>query len=121
MESKMTVAIKKTVDENPYQSPATNDLSPAGKRNWLHVNIPPHVLGILLLLGILQYWIFAFVFAVWGIVDFSITVLYALYIMHLVHWSSVGGLVGFAISKKKWRGSLIGIIVGLILTAMLTL
>ena len=41
------------------------------------------------------------------------------FVSYFIHWSSVGGLVGFALSRKSRGGILIGAISGAILAALL--
>jgi hypothetical protein len=41
------------------------------------------------------------------------------FVSYFVHWSSVGGLIGFALSREGRGGILIGAIMGAILSAIL--
>jgi hypothetical protein len=105
-------------DENPYRSPDGIDQSAPTKRPWWQIDVPPYTLAILFLLGILQYWgiglleIYGFASHVSRVVDLG---------MYYFHWSSVGGLIGFAVSRGGWRGSLLGAIIGLFLSQVLML
>jgi hypothetical protein len=38
---------------------------------------------------------------------------------YFVHWSSIGGLIGFALSRRDGRGSLIGVITGATVSVLL--
>jgi hypothetical protein len=103
------------ISENPRQPPAEAVLPTAQRRRFWQNDIPPYMVALLFLLGILQYWTLGLLMANGFVgLDFPRAASFATY---LVHWSSVGGLIGFAVSKK--RGSLIGAIVGLILSVTL--
>jgi hypothetical protein len=116
MESEMAVEEKRDAGENPYQSPTMTDLPPMNRCRWRQADIPLPILGILLVLGILQYWGIPLLIMYGFVHDISPVVAFAVY---FVHWSSVGGLIGFAVSKKRGRGIFVGAIVGLILSAVL--
>jgi hypothetical protein len=104
-------------DENPAHPATTTDPPPTSKCHWWEADIPPYILASLILLGIVQYWGLGFL-AVSGFVsDVSNPILG--FASYFVHWSSVGGLIGFAVSRNGGRGSLIGAITGAILSALL--
>ncbi len=117
----MAAEEERMLDENPYHPPITTDPPPTSKRYWWEADIPPHILVSLLLIGIVQYWGLGLL-AVYGFVSdvphpiLFVTCAFATY---FVHWSSVGGLIGFAVSRKGGRGSLIGAITGAFLSALL--
>ena len=95
----------------------------ASDRRWWHVNIAdirPKVLAILFVLGILQYWAIGLACCYLDISDtgspdsgrFQ-------FVSYFTHWASVGGLIGFAVSRNRRRGGLIGAVIGLVLSAVL--
>ena len=94
-----------------------------GKGRWWQMDIAdirPKVLAIVFLLGILQYWAIGLL-CVYGYicesqVPFGVALAFASY---FTHWSSVGGLIGFAVSRNRRRGGFIGAGIGLILSAAL--
>lgn len=77
------------------------------------------MLAILFLSGILQYWAIGLLLVYGFIGDGSHIALD--FLSYYAHWSSVGGLVGFAVSRRGIRGSLIGAIIGLTLAEALRL
>ncbi len=103
-------------DESPSHS-ATTDPPPTSKCPWWEANIPPSILASLFLLGMVQYWGLGFL-AVYGFISDVPNPILG-FVSYFVHWSSVGGLVGFAVSRNGGRGSLIGAIIGAILSALL--
>ncbi len=92
--------------------------APKPKLRWLQETVSPKQLVILFLVGILQYWVIGLL-CVYGFI--SDPPRRVDWVMYLVHYSSVGGLIGFALSKNGLRGSLIGAIIGLVLAAGLVL
>jgi hypothetical protein len=78
------------------------------------------MLAILFLFGIAQYWALGLlgIYGFFGDGSHFILVRVA-FISYFAHWSSVGGLIGFAIARKGSRGSVIGAITGLFLSAIL--
>lgn len=72
-------------------------------------NISPHVCFVVCLFGILQFWTLMPL-----ICDIPPAVAFASY---FIHWSSVGALIQFALSKK--RNMFLGAITGVILSALL--
>ncbi len=113
----MAAEEERMLDENPYRPPITTDPPPTSKRYWWEADIPPHILVSLFLIGIVQYWGF-WLLAVYGFVSDVPHPILA-FAIYFVHWSSVGGLIGFAVSRKGGRGSLIGAITGAFLSALL--
>jgi hypothetical protein len=83
------------------------------KRHWWNVDIadiPPKGLAILFLLGILQYWAIGLLCCCCPQLEFTnsqFLVAFAL-LSYFLHWSSVGGLIGFAVTRNRRRGGLIG-------------
>lgn len=73
------------------------------------------ILLTLCLLGIVPYW---FIGAIGGYVIDKIPDRLGL-ILYLVHWSSVGGIIGFAISRKGIGGIIIGEIISAIVALVL--
>jgi hypothetical protein len=97
-------------DENPYRSPDGITQSASTKRRWWQVDVPSYALAILFFFGILQYWGIGLLMIYRVVGHFSQLVDFGTY---YVHWSSVGGLIGFAVSRGGWRGSVIGAVIGL--------
>jgi hypothetical protein len=84
----------------------------AGRRVW-QVNVAPKFLAVLFSVGILQYWSI-FLLGFIGVYDHMP---YALgFGIYFVHWSSVGGLIGWLVSKNRVRGGLFGALLGLLLS-----
>jgi hypothetical protein len=79
------------------------------------------MLALLFVFGILQYWALGLL-GVYGFLGdwrpSRVTVVVD-FLSYFAHWSSVGGLIGFAVSRNGLRGSVIGATVGLILSAIL--
>ncbi len=99
--------------ENPYRSPdETGSLPPSTPRT----EIPPIVVLSLCLLGIAVYWGSGLLMAYGIVKEPSHTVNLLLY---YVHWSSVGALIQFTLSKK--HRILLGAIIGLVLSEILML
>ena len=93
------------------------------KPRWWRIDIAeisPRDLAILFLIGILQYWGIGLlcVQAEICFTDSRFLVAFA-FVSYFTHWSSVGGLIGFAVSRNRRRGSLIGAGIGLALSAAL--
>jgi len=78
--------------------------------------MPPLVVVIFFLFGILQYWLIGFMWFSDFINGLSHPVV--AFTTYFFHWSSVGGLIGFAVSRKGGRGTLIGAVTGAILSAI---
>jgi hypothetical protein len=98
--------------------PATATVpTPVGKIHWWETPLPPSILASLLLLGVTQYWGLGYLAVTGSVGEVSKPILG--FASYFVHWSSVGGLIGFAVSKNSGRGSLIGAITGAILSALL--
>ena len=95
---------------NPF---TRNDGSTA---HWWQTEVPPLIVLTLCLLGILLYWSVGLL-EVYGIIN--VTSWKVAVILYYVHWSSVGGLIQFALSKKN--RVLLGAIMGLILSQLLML
>ena len=106
------------MDENPYRSPNAIVQSGATQRRWWQLDDPPYALAILFSLGILQYWGCGLLLSDRVLRDLPLGVALGMYYLH---WSSVGGLIGLAVSRRGWRGSLIGAAIGLILSQVLML
>ncbi len=83
------------------------------------IDVSPRMLAILFLVGVLQHLAIGLLLGVGLMVNRSHTHLGS--ISYYVLWSSVGGLVGFAISRKGVRASMIGLFAGLILAEILRL
>jgi len=96
---------EKQAEPNPTRPCLPND-----------IDIPPFALALIYLLGVLQYWGIGLLLVNGLVGDVPDRAAFASY---FIHWSSVGGLIGLAISRKGVRGSLIGVFVGLILSAVL--
>jgi len=86
------------VDENPYRSPESADPTPPSGRRWWQATVPPGVLAVLFMLGILQAPTLA-LFAAYGLIG-RVSPLAAGASLY-VFCASVGGLIGFALSKKR--------------------
>jgi hypothetical protein len=108
---------------NPHSSSNSGPLPPS-QRRWWRADVSPKRLAVLFLLGILQHWAIGLL-GVYGFLgdgrDLPVAVERLVFVSFLVHWSSVGGLIGFAVSREGIRGSVIGAIVGLILALGLML
>lgn len=103
-------------DEN-LSHPADTDPAPNGKHHWSEAPIPPSILASLFLLGVVQHWGLGYLAVTGSVGDVPYTILG--FASYFIHWSCVGGLVGFALSRKGRGGILIGAITGAILAAML--
>jgi hypothetical protein len=103
-------------DEN-RSHPAATDPAPTSKCPWSEAPIPPSILASLFLLGVVQHWGLGFL-AVHGFISNVPNPILG-FASYFGHWSSVGGLIGFALSRNGGRGSLIGVIIGAILAALL--
>jgi len=93
--------------------------SPKEHRWWqkdLPTQVPPHVLLALCLLGIGVYWALGPLVAYGFLAEPSRKVILALY---LIHWSSVGALVQFALSRRDRPRIVLGAIVGAIASIVL--
>lgn len=101
-------------NENPFRSPNSSPL-PAREQHWWRADVSPKVLAIIFLFGVLQYWMLGLLFVYGFVNDVSHVVL--AFESYFAHWSSMGGLIGFAASRKRVRGGLIGAAIGLILAA----
>lgn len=104
-------------DENRSHLTTTTDPAPTSKTHWWEAPIPPSILASLFLLGMVQYWGLGFLAVNGSEGDVPNPVLG--FVSYFVHWSSVGGLIGFAVSRNSGRGCLIGVITGAILSALL--
>ncbi len=104
-------------DENRSDPANATDPAPNGKIHWWEAPIPPSILASLFLLGIVQHWGLGFL-AVTGSVSGASHLILG-FISYFIHWSCVGGLVGFALSREGRGGILIGVITGAILAALL--
>lgn len=100
---------------NPYRSPEVDsaDLDRLRKGG----DIPPSILAGLALFGIGQYWALGLL-AVFDVPGYASHPILA-FGSYFVHWSSVGALVGFAVSKRGGRGTFLGAIAGAVLSAIL--
>ena len=77
-------------------------------------------LAILFLFGILQYWAIGLLFICSVIPDTQVPFGVGLaFVSYFMHWSSVGGLIGFAASRNRRRGGFIGAGIGLVLSVAL--
>jgi hypothetical protein len=85
------------------------------KLPWWRVEIPPVIVVSIFLFGILQHWLI-------GIIPITADTMPEISrcIGSLAGFgSSVGGLVGFAVSRKRGRGALVGALTGAIVSAAL--
>jgi hypothetical protein len=109
------------VRENPYRSPSVSPL-PSNERPWWREDISPKTLGVLFLLGVLPYWSLGFLVSEGLVGDFRGAVWIRLSCLsYFAHWSSAGGLIGLAFSRKTTTGGLIGAAIGLLASAVLML
>jgi hypothetical protein len=112
----MTSEDVRTTDDTPSRAPIDADAHVPGRRRWWQSAVTPHMLAILFLLGFLQYWVLGLLLVYDVVSDFPRAVAFNSY---FAHWSSVGALIGYAVSRKRIRSSVIGAIIGLILSAVL--
>lgn len=100
-----------------------SDSPPPSKRRLWQMDlaeIPPKTLAILFLFGFLQYWVIGFLCG--GLpTEFMISRFFVAFgfVSYFMHWSSVGGLIGLAVSRNRRRGGFIGAGIGLVLSAAL--
>jgi hypothetical protein len=109
---------KPAIGEDPCSSPIGADPSSPSKQRWMRADVSPKMLAVLFLIGILQYLVFGLL-GVYGFLGDGPHVARIDFISYFAFWSSVGGLIGFAVSRTGVRGSVIGAITGLILSALL--
>jgi hypothetical protein len=75
---------------------------------------------VLFVFGIIQYWAIGLLYAYGRVSDSrDLAHLVLAFVTYFVHWSSVGGLIGLAVSRGRVRGGLFGALIGLVLATVL--
>jgi hypothetical protein len=101
-------------DESPRPTEVEAGPSSAGKRRWWLSPIWAHLLGMLFFIGFLQFFIHNYLEAT-GVLGLGpsggIRDIVAVW-SDLVFWPSIGGLIGYVVSQRRFRGGLIGAAAG---------
>ncbi len=110
-----------TTGETRSAHPSVLAAASPGERRWWQSGFWAHMLGILFLFGFLQYWVHEFLEAsgVLGLGPSGGIRDVVAGCSGLIHLPSLGGLIGYAVSRRRIRGSLIGAIIGLIVESLM--
>jgi hypothetical protein len=84
------------------------------------LGVSPKTMTVLFVLGIIQYWAIGSLFVYGRLSDScDLAHLVLAFVTYFVLWSSAGGLIGLAVSRRRVRGGLFGAMIGPILAAVL--